>query len=519
VLLLASPARAADWPQWGHDNSRNMVAHEESLPIYFKPGKPKPGSEEIDPTTTQNVRWVAKLGSQSYGNPIVVGGRVFVGTNNESPRDPKIKGDRGVIMAFDEKTGAFLWQLAVPKLGSGKVNDWEYLGITASAAVEGDRLYILTNRCEVLCLDVNGMSNGNQGTFMDEAQYLGGPGNPKIEPGPTDGDILWRYDMVDELGVFPHNATSSSPLILGDRMYVGTSNGVDWGHINIPSPLAPALIALDKKTGTLLGEESSGLSSRTFHSNWSSPTYGKVKGKNLIFFGAGDGWVYAFGAEPVKNKEGLKVLPLVWKFDMNPPEYKMKDGQAIKYPAYNGPSEVIMTPVFFKNRLYVSIGQDPEHGSGIGRIVAIDPTGSGDVTKTKKVWSYEGIGRSISTPAIADGRLYTADFDGHIYAIDLATGKVLWNHDSQSHIWGSPLVADDKVYIGNEDGFLMIFAASPEEKLLASIDMHAPVYSTPVAANGTLFVATHTQLYAIAAPTEVEHEKPGPQPDAPAGNQ
>ena len=282
-------ARAGDWPQWGFDAGRNMVSAEKKLPATFEPGKMKADSEEIDPATTKGVRWTAKLGSQSYGNPVIAGGRVFVGTNNESPRDPRIKGDRAILAAFDEATGAFLWQLVVPKLGSGKVNDWEFLGLTSSPTVEGDRVYAVTNRGEVVCLDVRGMANGNDGPFTDEASYIAGPGAPKVEPGPKDADILWRYDMREELGVFPHNATSSSVLIVGDRLYVTTSNGVDWGHLNIPSPNAPSLVVLDKKTGQLLGEEASGTGTRILHSNWSSPTYGKVGDKGMIFFGAGDG--------------------------------------------------------------------------------------------------------------------------------------------------------------------------------------------------------------------------------------
>ncbi len=187
LLLGALPVLvgAGDWPMWGHDSSRNMVSGEKGLPTSFDAGQFKSGSEEIDMATTRNVRWVAKLGSQSYGNPTVAGGKVFVGTNNEAPRNPKLAGDRCVLMCFDEKTGKFLWQLAVPKLGTGKISDWEYLGLCSSPAVEGDRVYIVTNRCEVLCLNVNGMANGNEGPFKDEAQYLAGPGKPPVELGPT----------------------------------------------------------------------------------------------------------------------------------------------------------------------------------------------------------------------------------------------------------------------------------------------------------------------------------------------
>ena len=92
--------------------------------------------------------------------------------------------------------------------------------------------------------------------------------------------------MREELGVFPHNVTSSSALILKDRLFVATSNGVDWSHINIPSPLSPSWIALDKNTGELIGEDGSGASVNALHAAWSSLTYGKIEGQDRLFWGA-----------------------------------------------------------------------------------------------------------------------------------------------------------------------------------------------------------------------------------------
>src|SRR3989454_2455239 len=117
VRLAASDPGTGEWPMWGGAPDRNMVSNMKGLPVQW------------DVKTKKNVKWVAKLGSQSYGNPVVAGGMVFVGTNNDSPRNPRDKGDRGILMCLDEKTGKFLWQLVVPKLGTGKVSDWEYLGI------------------------------------------------------------------------------------------------------------------------------------------------------------------------------------------------------------------------------------------------------------------------------------------------------------------------------------------------------------------------------------------------------
>lgn len=289
VLGLAVPVAglAADWPTWGGTASRNMVSSETGVPDSFDAGKYVGNTEEIDLATTKNVKWVAKLGSQTYGNPAVAGGKVFVGTNNESPRDTRFVGDRGILYCLDEKTGKLLWQLAIPKLGTGKISDWEFLGLCSSPTVDGDRVYIVTNRCEAMALDVNGLANGNDGPFKDEAKYLAENNKPAVTLSDKDADILWRFDMREELGVFPHNITNCGPLVFGDRVVITTSNGVDWTHTTIPNPKAPALAMLDKNTGALIAEEVSGVSARTLHSNWSTPAYGEAAGQPMVIFGGG----------------------------------------------------------------------------------------------------------------------------------------------------------------------------------------------------------------------------------------
>jgi outer membrane protein assembly factor BamB len=509
--ILVTPAIAEDWPQWGKTTwGRNMYSPEKGLPAKFDPGKFKSGTEEIDLKTTKNVKWVAKLGSQSYGNTTIAGGKVFVGTNNDSPRDPKHQGDRSILMVFDEKTGEFLWQLVVPKLKAGKVNDWENLGLLSSPTVEGDRVYLVTSRCEVICLDVNGMANGNDGPFKDEAKYVVlDTGLPPAAVGPKDADIIWKYDMMDDLGVFPHNASNCSVLVVDDIVYACTSNGQDWTHSNIPSPLSPSFIALNKKTGELLGEDDAHIGPRIFHGQWSSPSAGKVNGKTLIFFGGGDGWCYAFDAKPVKEGDN-SVLKVVWKADCNPPEHKKtSDGQAIKYPAAEGPSEINATPVLYKNRIYVAVGQDPEHGEGVGNLVCIDATKTGDVTKGGILWQYKNIHRSISTVSIDPntGLLFVGDFSGFVHCLDAETGKPYWVHDMKAHMWGSSLLADGKVYVGDEDGDLVVLAATKEKNILSKMNIDgreqdgpnlgAPVYSTPVVANGVIYIASNTHLYAF----------------------
>jgi outer membrane protein assembly factor BamB len=303
--------------------------------------------------------------------------------------------------------------------------------------------------------------------------------------------------MLDELGVFPHNQTSSNVLVVGDRLYVSTSNSVDWTGQHTPAPDAPALICLNKKTGKLLGEERSGISSRLFNSNWSSPAYGTFAGRPLIVFGGGDGWCYGFDPEPVEG-----VLKEAWRFDCIPPGRRTTaDGKPAKYGTSNpdGPSEIIGTPVIANDRVFVAIGQAPDNGDGAGGLSCIDGTKRGDITQSGKVWQYAELPRTLSTASIVNGLLFIADFAGNIHCLDEKTGQHHWKYDTQSRVWGSTLVAEGHIYLGNENGLLVVLNATkePQKDPVAEVDFRAPLYSTPVAANGVMYVSTDKWLYAL----------------------
>ncbi len=524
IALLAaagvalSSSWAADWPQWGGTSHKNMVSKETGLPTELKAGEGD--TVEAMAAAGTNLKWVAKLGSQTYGTPTIAAGRVLVGTNNNEPRNPAVTGDRGVVMSFDEQTGKFQWQLTTPKLGAGKVSDWEFLGICSSVTIDAEAGvgYVVTNRGEVLALDLDGLADGNDGPYQDEAKYqaggLDGVGNGKETPTtPQDADIIWGFDMRGELGVFPHNVTSSSVVMDEKNLYVTTSNGVDWSHLNIPAPLAPCIVSIDKSTGKLVGEEGAGIGERIMHCNWSSPTFAKHNGQPMVIFGAGDGFIYGLNPETVKDPEGFDVLQEIFRYDGNKKEYRFNEsGEPIKYATYPGPSEYIASAVYHDGKIYAAIGQDPEHGEGVGLLSCISADSKGEsAAPAGALWTYDGIKRTISTPSVTDdGLVFVADYSGKLHCVDAKTGKLIWEHDTFSHIWGSTLVADGRVYLGTEDGELIIIKASADAdadkdgkikggEVLDTVEFADPIYSSPVAANGTLYVTTQTYLYAFAA--------------------
>ena len=127
------------------------------------------------------------------------------------------------------------------------------------------------------------------------------------------------------------------------------------------------------------------------------------------------------------------------------------------------------------------------------------------------IWHYEGVDangngkldteeamhRTCGTVAIKDGILYVADFCGIVHCLDAKTGKLHWTHDMLAASWASPLITDGKVYLGNEDGNVLIFKFGPKKELLNTVDMSSSVYTTPIVANGVLFISTRNQLFAI----------------------
>lgn len=515
--------------QWGASALRNNVVPVSPLPTEWHIGRVDPYTGDWDRTGAKNIRWVARLGSQTYGAPILAAGKLFCGTNNGAGYlrryPPKV--DLGCLLAFDAHTGRFLWQLGREKLPTGQTHDWPEVGICSNPLVEGDRLWIVTNRGEVLCLDTEGfLDRENDGPYRNE------PSEDVQE-----ADIVWVFDMMQQVGSRQHNMASCSVTARDDLLFVCTSNGVDESHEHIPAPEAPSFLALDKNTGNVLWTDASP-GKNILHGQWGSPAVGLLEGTPQVIFPGGDAWLYSFLA----TREHPPGQPkLLWKFDCNPKIAQWRsDGRGDR-------NELVATPVLWNNRVYIATGQDPQFGEGPAVLWCMDPTHRGDSSpqivldrqgklvpprrgqaldtqageqlqtnpNSAVLWQYTGqdlnsngqqdfeetFHRTIAMPVIADGLLVIGDLAGLVHCLDVRTGQLLWVHDMLAPIWASPLVADGKIYLADEDGDVVVFALSRQKKILAENQMDQSVYGTPTAGDRLLYIATRTHLVAIGLET------------------
>ena len=482
----AAAKGADDCPMFGRTVERDMANPvEKNIPDTWSVKKKK----------EKGVKWQAVLGGSAFGGPSVAGGRIFVGTNNGKPRDPSIDGDKGVVMCFNEADGAFLWQIVHDKIGSDI--DAAGVGVASTPAVDGDRLYYVSNRCELVCADV--------------------AGDPAAK---GKGKIVWSLDMIKDLKVHPGGLegglANCSPLVLDDLVYVVTSNGVDMNTGKVASPDAPSFLAVHKESGKVAWQ-SNLPGANIMDGQWSNPAAAEVNGVKEVIFPGGDGWLYGFEA-----KKG----ELLWKFDCNPKKSEFKPAAGVGTRNY-----IVATPVVADGKLYVGVGREPDAGPGVGHLWCIDLTKKpankdkdlspvGDNFDPKAavnkgsglVWHYGGdlspkpadavrdyaFGRTVSTCAVHDGLVYAADLDGFFYCLDAKTGQLYWQRDLGGATWSSPYYVDGKVFMGVDDGNLLVFAAGKKDNEPTKIDMVQPMKVPPVAANGVLYVNNGAVLYAIA---------------------
>ena len=545
-LIFFGTAPAADWPMWGGKPERNMASEtEKELPDSYSIGV-ETDNDTVNLAATKNIKWVAKVGSKTFGSPVVSQGKVFLGTVGTPSTN-------ATIVCFDEKTGGELGRFICSR-PQGRGENW---GVCSTPMIEDNRLYFVTPYVEAVCVDLN--------SWLQSPTATSGAGSDK--------HVMWRYDMAEKLQSVVDHAASCSVLVHGDFVYVCTGNGRFKNKKQPFTPLAPSYVVFNKRTGQLVARDDEQLGEQTWRGQWSSPSLALVNGKPQILFAGGDSICYAF--EPVdpaaqvapdrwvtttlrgpivsfidvENKDtgGLTpaeyakkfnplveqkpALPLefrfanripqitlvdivptakvpdvpllkkIWWFDCMPPEYRNAPfySHQCKGDGKPHPCDIVSTPVFYRNRVYVAIGGDPNHGlqNSRGNLVCIDPTKTGDITQSGKVWSYDKLNATLTTMAITDGLVFVIAENSVVHCLDADTGQNYWTYELKSDrglLSSALVVADGKVFVGKS-----ILAASRTLKVLGTVESKTTTSSsTPCVANGTLYIVHGKWLWAVS---------------------
>ncbi|MEM7317270.1 MAG: PQQ-binding-like beta-propeller repeat protein, partial [Planctomycetota bacterium] len=481
----------------------------------------------------QKELWRVSTGTMTMRAPVVHGDHIYVGSNNGHGYLERFPSsfDLGVLLCFRKSDGEFLWQHSNHKLPTGRIHDWPQSGITSRPCVSGERLFYVTNRGEVVCLDTLGFRDSqNDGALQDE-----------VHVGPNEADIVWRLDMIQELGVQPHNVSTCTIAAWDSLLLVVTGNGVGASH-QPPLSDAPSFIAIDSRTGRLVWQDNSP-GQNVLHGQWGSPTVvDRGLGEPQVIFPGGDGWLYSFDLRSMK--EGKTTL--IWKYDCNPKESKWNSqGRGTR-------NNLIHGPTLFGEHCFVATGRDPEHGGGPGRLSSFDIRGKGDVSpklvynkrapktpidhrreqacviekgdftrpnpNSQETWCFEQadandngsieleekMSRSISAIAISDQLLFISDIEGILHCLDRDTGKQHWGYDTSSRVVSTPVVNSGHVYLGTVDGDILVFkcsadltAAAPNGQPLQRIECGSSVNASVVTDGDVLYFTTKNELIAV----------------------
>jgi outer membrane protein assembly factor BamB len=543
LLVSATSACAADWPSWGGQPSRNMASEtEKGLPAWFSFGK-KNGHGDIDLSTTKNIKWVANLGNAAYGSPVVSQGKVFIGTTGDSPA-------HAALVCLDEKTGHELGRLIC---GSSHTDKF---GICSTPTVEGDRLYFVAPDPRVVCVDLTSWLKPSATGGTDSARHMvwsydmaktlhvmqdhvascsvlvhgdfvyvcTGNGRYKYTERPFypltpslialnkhTGQLVARDD--EQIGEQLWRGQWSSPslaMVNGKaQILFATGNGLCYAFepVDPAAKVVPDRWLTTKLRGPIVyfinvkDKNTAGLSPAEYARKFPPLAPTQKPALPLEFRYSIDLPVTTpVDSIPTAEVPDVPILKKIWWFDCLPPEYRNAPFYAhgTKGDGQKHPCDIIATPVFYRNRVYLAIGGDPVHGSknSRGNLVCIDATKTGDVTRSGKVWNYDQLNAAITTVSIADGLVFAIDETSVIHCLDADTGQSYWTYAlKQDHgQLNSPLLAaDGKLFAGKT-----ILAVSKTLKILGTIDgQSSSSCNEPCVANGVLFKVHGERLWAV----------------------
>jgi outer membrane protein assembly factor BamB len=161
----------------------------------------------------------------------------------------------------------------------------------------------------------------------------------------------------------------------------------------------------------------------------------------------------------------------------------------------DGPTEQFVSSMVLHDDVLLMTAGYPTHW-----VMAIDPSGSGNVTNTHVLWSKKNEGGYVPSPVAHGGKLFCVDDKGVATCWDVKTGKLDWKERlSGSGHHASAAVSDGRVYFTADDGVTFVVRAAGEFEVLAKNPLGEAVYASPAFSDGELFLRGAKHLFCLAA--------------------
>lgn len=287
-----------------------------------------------------------------------------------------------------------------------------------------------------------------------------------------DGNIVWSHSLTEEYGrISGYGGRVHTPMIAGNLVVVSYLNA-GWGNQSIPRH---RYFAFDKETGDLIWVSTPG--GRPLDTTYSTPIATEINGQMLIIGGNADGSVYA-----MKQTTG----EMVWGFKLS--------------------QRGLNTSVIASGtKIYATHSEENIDNTEMGRVVCIDATGTGDVTKTHEMWRYDAVNVGYASPTLNDGKLYVVDNSANMHCLNAETGDRLWHHSIGTVGKGSPVWADGKLYVTEVNGKFHILQPGLDKCDTLSVqeisreheDHFVEIYGSPAISNGRIYFTTEEHVFCI----------------------
>ena len=288
-----------------------------------------------------------------------------------------------------------------------------------------------------------------------------------------DGDVVWSHSLTEEYGRFTGYGGRTVTPVVDRNLVILSFLNTSWGS---HAAMRHRYFAFDKKTGDVVWTAKPGGPPKD--TTYPVSVVAEINGRRLLIDGNSDGHVYAMDVQT-----GEKV----WGFQVS-----------------QGPLNASV--VVDGTRVYASHNRENTDTTVMGRVVCIDGTGTGDITKTHELWRVDGIEAGYSSPAIADGRLYVVDSSANLHCLDGETGGVHWTHSLGTVGKGSPVVADGKIYVTEVNGHFHILQPGENDcKTLSTTQIerepghYAEIFGSPAIADGRVYFTTEEGLYCLGS--------------------